>query len=65
MASPLLITFGLIAFTILLAVLWHLNKFRYFKRRGIIGPKPTIIGNLPETLFKRKHITHEVGQIYK
>lgn len=55
----------LIAIVIILLSVFHFKKFRYFKDRGISGPRPSIFGNTKEAFFKRKHLTHELGLIYK
>lgn len=60
-----LVCFALIALSILLALIFFQKKFRYFKNRGIDGPMPSFFGNTKEAFFKRKHLTYEVGDIYK
>lgn len=56
---------ALIIFVIVLLAIYFRNKFQYFKLRKIDGPSPGLFGNTKETFFKRKHLTDEVGQIYK
>lgn len=59
----LLILFVLIA--LILTFTFFFQKFRYFKKRGIIGPVPGLFGNLKETFFKKRHISYEINDIYK
>jgi hypothetical protein len=61
----ILTCFALVAAALILTLVYFRKKFQYFTERGIDGPKPTMFGNLKETLFKRKHITYEIDQIYR
>jgi hypothetical protein len=52
---------------LLLALFHHLRKFSYFKDRGIqeANSRNLLLGHTPEAFFKRKHLSCEVGRIYK
>jgi hypothetical protein len=52
---------------IVLAIYYFLTyNFDYWKKRGIVGPKPTaFFGNTPSLFTQKVHIAYEYDQIYK
>ena len=41
-------------------------KFKYFKKRGLQGPKPSVpFGNTPSAILQNRNPAYDIDDIYK
>ncbi|XP_046811932.1 probable cytochrome P450 28d1 [Lucilia cuprina] len=61
----LTIIFCIIAF-IILFYLFLISNFNYWKKFGIVSPKPLpFVGNYPSVLTQKRHIAYDIQDIYE
>ena len=58
--------FGILAITLYLIYKFLTWDFNYWKNRGVIGPKPTVLlGNFRNDLLRQKHVAYDSREIYR
>jgi hypothetical protein len=56
---------SVVALSLIAIYLRFVAKFKYFSKRGLIGPRPQIpFGNVKNSILKRRHIMYDVAEIY-
>ncbi|CAG9808086.1 unnamed protein product [Chironomus riparius] len=62
----IIITFTLLAIVCALTLAYINGKYKFFKTRRIVGPKPELFfGNMREAFFKRRHFSSIIDDFYQ
>ena len=62
----IIITFTLLTIVCALTLTYFNGKYKFFKTRKIVGPKPEFFfGNMREAFFKRRHFSIIIDDFYQ